>query len=90
MEFTEEQIKILIPLVKIELGRKAQDYTNWMIARNRNTDLLDTIEDKEYHKDKVQVYEDGIRRYTEFMDILEKEMEILEQIIKQLNNNESV
>ena len=86
MELTEQQLKLLTPLLKIELGKKTQDYTNYMIARNRYTDLLDTIEDKQYDKDKVQSHQDKINMYNELMDLIEKDIETLESIQKELEN----
>jgi cell fate (sporulation/competence/biofilm development) regulator YlbF (YheA/YmcA/DUF963 family) len=85
VDLTEGQLKLLIPLVKIELGRKAQDYTNYMIARNRYKDLMDTIEDTEYQKDEVQSYQDKINMYNELMDFAQKDMKMLEDLVKELN-----
>lgn len=84
MELTEEQKDRLFQILKKEMSQVGLNTINNQITRNRYRDLYDCIEDKEYYKDTAQLYEQKIKDYDEIVAILDKDMELLESIQKEL------
>lgn len=80
VQLTQEQKDRIIPLLKLEMASQSKYFILYMNAKNRYVDLLDTIEDKKYEKEKVAKYEEKIDDYAKSMDIFKKDIELLESI----------
>jgi hypothetical protein len=84
LELTQEQKERLIPLLKMEMGKKAQEITNYTIAKNRYVDLY-ACEPEENTEDRKRL-ETSANDYQKIIEIFTKDLELLESIQKELES----